>query len=103
MRAWLSQADVGLTSRDFFEDRFSEEELRGLFGDRPVSDFFSWTSPSFRKLGVSRDSLSDDELLALMLDQPRLIRRPLVVVDGEIVGPLSGTSRITAAVSERLG
>ena len=38
-----------------------------------------------------------------MLEQPRLIRRPLVVVDGEIVGPISGTSRITAAVSERLG
>lgn len=103
MRAWLSQADVELTSRDFFEDRFSKEELRGLFGDRPASDFFSWNSPSFRKMGVSRDSLSDDELLALMLDQPRLIRRPLVVVDGEIVGPLSGTSRIAAAVSERLG
>ena len=102
MRAWLSQADVDLTSRDFFEDRFSEDELRRLFGDRPASDFFSWRSPSFRKMGVSRDSLGEDELVALMLEEPRLIRRPLVVVDGEVVGPLSGTSQITAAVSERL-
>ena len=103
MRAWLSRADVELRSRDFFEHRFSEAELRQLFGDRPVSDFFSWNSPSFRKMGRSRDSLTDDELVGLMLDEPRLIRRPLVVVDGEVVGPLSGTSRITAAVSERLG
>ena len=91
-----------LRSRAFFDDRFSEDELRRLFGDRPVADFFSWNSPSFRKLGVSRDSLGEDELLALMLEEPRLIRRPLVVVDGEIVGPLSGASRIQAAVSERL-
>jgi arsenate reductase-like glutaredoxin family protein len=103
VRAWLSQADVELRSRDFFEDRFSEAELRELFGDRPVSDFFSWNSPSFRKTGRSRDSVTDDDLVALMLDEPRLVRRPLVVVDGEVVGPLSGTDRITAAVTERLG
>jgi arsenate reductase-like glutaredoxin family protein len=103
VRAWLSQADVELRSRDFFEDRFSEAELRELFGDRPVSDFFSWNSPSFRKMGRSRDSVTDDDLVALMLDEPRLVRRPLVVVDGEVVGPLSGTDRITAAVTERLG
>ena len=103
MRAWLSRAAVELRSRDFFEDRFSEAELRRLFGDRPASDFFSWNSPSFRKMGRSRDSLTEDELVALMLGEPRLIRRPLVVVDGEAVGPLSGTDRITAAVSERLG
>jgi arsenate reductase-like glutaredoxin family protein len=103
VRAWLSRADVELRSRDFFEDRFSETELRELFGDRPVSDFFSWNSPSFRKMGRSRDSVTDDDLVALMLDEPRLVRRPLVVVDGEVVGPLSGTDRITAAVTERLG
>jgi arsenate reductase-like glutaredoxin family protein len=102
VRAWLSQADVELESRDFFQDRFSEAELRALFGGRPVSDFFSWNSPSFRKMGVGRDALSDDQLVALMLDEPRLVRRPLVVIDGDAVGPLSGTDWIEAAISDRL-
>ena len=76
MRAWLSQAGVDLESRDFFQDRFSEGELRRIIGDRPTSDFFSWNSPSFRKMGVDRHALSHDELIALMLEEPRLIRRP---------------------------
>ena len=102
MRAWLSQAGVDLESRDFFQDRFSEGELRRIIGDRPTSDFFSWNSPSFRKMGVDRHALSHDELIALMLEEPRLIRRPLVVVDGDVVGPLSGTRRITEALSDLL-
>ena len=99
----LLQAGLEVQERDFFQDPFSEAELRALIGDRSPADIFSWKSPSFRKMGRSRDSLTDDELVALMLDEPRLIRRPLVAVDGEVIGPLSGTSRITAAVSERLG
>jgi arsenate reductase-like glutaredoxin family protein len=99
VRAWLSQADVEFESRDFFQDRFSEEELRRVIGRRAVSDFFSWKSPSFRKMGVERDALIDDELITLMLEEPRLIRRPLVLVDGEVVGPLSGARRIAEALT----
>jgi arsenate reductase-like glutaredoxin family protein len=86
--------------RDFFADRFSEDELRGIFGDRPASEFFSWVSPSFRKLGVSRKSLSDDQLIALMLEQPRLIRRPLIVVSGELLTPKGGGDRIILALED---
>ena len=86
--------------RDFFADRFSENEIRGLLGDRPVSEFFSWVSPSFRKLGVSRKSLSDDQLIAMMLEQPRLIRRPLIVVSGELLTPKGGGDRIILALED---
>jgi arsenate reductase-like glutaredoxin family protein len=86
--------------RDFFVDRFSEDELRGIFGDRPASEFFSWVSPSFRKLGVPRDSLSDDQLIALMLEQPRLIRRPLIVVNGEPLTPRGGSDKIILALED---
>lgn len=39
---------------------------------------FNFRSPSFRKLGLERDRLGDEELIKLMLDEPRLIRRPVV-------------------------
>ena len=91
-----------VAARDFFQDRLSEEELREIIGDRSVAEFFSWVSPSFRKLGIARESLRDDQLIAMMLDEPRLIRRPLVVVDGEVVGPLSGARRIKQALAGRI-
>ena len=86
--------------RDFFADRFSEIEILGLLGDRPVSEFFSWVSPSFRKLGVPRNSLSDDQLIAMMLEQPRLIRRPLIVVNGELLTPKGGSDRIILTLED---
>ena len=76
---------VELDERDFFQDRFSEEELRQLIGSRSASDVFSWSSPSFKKLGLVREDLSDDQLLRLMLEEPRLIRRPLILAADELV------------------
>ena len=45
---------------------------------------FAFGSPSFKKLGRSAEQLSDAELLELILSEPRLLRRPLLV-DGERV------------------
>ena len=90
---------MSFDERDFFANPFTIEELRDLIGSRPVSDYFSWRSPSFRKLGVSRDELDDDRMLQLMVDEPRLIRRPLIrAEDG---GLIVGTDK--KAMAELLG
>ena len=94
---------VDVESRDFFQDRFSEGELRSLLGARPAPDFFSWASPSFRKLGMNRDSINEDQLITMMLNEPRLIRRPLIVVDGELLPSVSGNLKIISALEKRIG
>ena len=85
MRAWLSAKDVHLEERDFFRHPFSEEELRSLIGGRSPADIFSWKSPSFQKLDVDADALTGDDLIRLMLEEPRLIRRPLTVTGDELI------------------
>ena len=85
MKAELSQKGVELDERDFFQDGFSEEELRALIGDRPVSGYFSYNSPSFRKMGLDRDQLSNDQLLKMMVEEPRLVRRPLIQIGDDLV------------------
>jgi len=85
VKASLSQDGVELDERDFFKDGFSESELRDLLGDTLAADVFSWRSPSARKLGLDRDTVTDDELIRLMLEEPRLIRRPLIQVEGRLV------------------
>ena len=81
------QVGLEVEERDFFQDPFSEAELRALIGDRSPADIFSWKSPSFRKMGIDRDSLDDDRMIALMLEEPRLIRRPVTAIgDTLIVG-----------------
>ena len=81
------QVGLEVEERDFFQDPFTEAELRALIGDRSPADIFSWKSPSFRKMGIDRDSLDDDRMIALMLNEPRLIRRPVTAIgDTLIVG-----------------
>ena len=48
---------------------------------RPASEMFNFRSPSFKKIGMDRNKLGEDDLINLMLREPRLIRRPLVRID----------------------
>ena len=68
-----------LELRDFFAEPLSEEELRMLLNRVPVSELFSWRSPSSIPYRARRDELTIDELVAAMLGEPRLIRRPILV------------------------
>ena len=74
-----------IEDRDFFKETFSEAELRELLGDRPVKDVFSFRSPSFKAMGLDPDSLTGDDLVRLMLQEPRLIRRPIVRLGNELI------------------
>ena len=75
-----------MDERDFFADPLSADELREIIGERSAADFFSWRSPSFRKLGVDRASLSEERMIELMVGEPRLIRRPLIrTEDGGLI------------------
>ncbi len=86
MKAELSQAGIEFNERDFFADPFTPDELRDLIGERSPSDYFSWRSPSFRKTGLKRDEISDQQMLDLMVGEPRLIRRPLIrTPDGNLI------------------
>ena len=85
MKAGLSQAGVPtIEERDFFKDSFSRDELEELIAKDDTTKFFSFRSPSFKKLGLEKDSLERDQIISLMLEEPRLIKRPIVKI-GDLV------------------
>ncbi len=73
----LSQQGVEIEERDFFKDPFSEAELEELMTLAPPSELFSWRSPSFRKMNLDKATLEPQDLVRLMAQEPRLIRRPM--------------------------
>ena len=93
------QNGVIIEERDFFADRFSEEELRALMQGREIRELFAWRSPSFKAMGLDPDSLSDDELVRLMLQEPRFIRRPLTQIGDRLVA--GGSEKDLAAALEQ--
>jgi len=66
--------------RDYFKDRFTIEELRTVLADAELTphEVLSRRAKAYATLVGDRD-LSDDELLALMVQEPTLLRRPLAV------------------------
>ena len=85
MRALLSQINLEIEERDFFRDPFARKELECLFRKHSPSAFFSWQSPSFRKLNCKKAELEEPRLLDLMVADPRLIKRPLIQIDDELI------------------
>ena len=79
------QDGVELEERDFFVDPFTEVEIRDLIGERDPADFFSWNSPSFKKMALKREDLTGDRLIEMMVEEPRLVRRPLVRLADELI------------------
>ena len=74
----LLQNGVQVQERDYFKDPFSGQELTALASSVGISQIFASRSPSLKKMGLAGKDLSEGEMLALMLKEPRLVRRPLV-------------------------
>lgn len=83
-------------TRDLFKQPLSIEELRALVRLVPVRDLFSWKSPIARRRGLAPEGVTDDELLALMAGEPRLIRRPITVVGDRVI--IGADAKALAAV-----
>lgn len=45
---------------------------------------FNFRSPSFKALSLDREKLSNDQLVELMLKEPRLVRRPVIRVKNKV-------------------
>ncbi|KPK22972.1 MAG: hypothetical protein AMJ70_04600 [Dehalococcoidia bacterium SG8_51_3] len=73
-----------INERDFFKNPFNRNEIEGLLGDKPASEMFNFKSPSFKKLGIEKDKLVDEDLIGLMLKEPRFIRRPVVRIGNNV-------------------
>jgi len=93
------QNGLEVTDRDFFKETFSESEIRELAAMAGTENIFARRSPSLKKLSLTDKELSDDEMVNLMLQEPKLIRRPLIKVGGKLmVG--GGTAVVEAAIAE---
>jgi arsenate reductase len=79
--------DLGadLEERDYAKAPLSADELRDLFAGRDPRDFLNPRSPVFKTMGLAGKSLTPEQALALMVNEPNLIKRPIVVAGRELI------------------
>ena len=74
-----------MEERDFFKEPFSQQEIQDLASDVGTAQMFARRSPSLKKMGLADQDLSDEQMVSLMLQEPRLVRRPLVRIGGRLL------------------
>jgi Spx/MgsR family transcriptional regulator len=83
----LKESDVDYERREFFKDRFTKEELRTLLeqNNLTVQDVISTRSTPYKQHDLANRDLTDDEILDLMIEDPRLLRRPIVLSGDTVI------------------
>lgn len=77
-KALLEEHGCRLEVRNLLTEPWTRERLLEFFGDRPVGEWFNRAAPRIRDGDVDPENLDRDSALALMLEEPLLIRRPLL-------------------------
>ncbi len=82
-KALLAASGHQVEAHDLLTTPWTPERLRPFFGALPVAQWFNPSAPRLKAGEVDPEALDEAAALAAMLQDPLLIRRPLMEVDGE--------------------
>ena len=74
----LAAAGHQVVARNLLTEAWQPERLRTFFGNLAVRDWFNYSAPAIKYGEIEPDRLTEQQALALMLENPLLIRRPLM-------------------------
>lgn len=83
----LKDSGVDYDRREYFKDRFTADELRQLLESHglTVADVISTRSTPYKEHDLANRRLGDDEIVDLMVEDPRLLRRPIVIAGEKVL------------------
>ena len=81
----LAAAGHQVVAKDILTETWQAERLRAFFGELTVRDWFNYSAPAIKLGEIEPDTLTEQEALALMLENPLLIRRPLMQVGDDVM------------------
>ncbi|ACF44312.1 thioredoxin domain-containing protein [Pelodictyon phaeoclathratiforme] len=81
-KAMLELSGHTLETVNLLEYAWSKEELAAYLGDKPVADCFNPAAPMIKSGELNPQSFTREEAIAMMIQQPLLIKRPLMKIGG---------------------
>lgn len=79
-KALLKAAGHEVLDHNLLTQSWQVEDLRLFFGERPVCEWFNRTAPRVKSGEVVPEKIDAETALGLMVNDPILIRRPLIQV-----------------------
>ncbi|WP_419769591.1 MAG: ArsC/Spx/MgsR family protein [Candidatus Marinarcus sp.] len=80
-KALLKVCGVEFSVKSILDTPWSKEELESFFDGLSVPEIFNLTAPKVKDKSIDIHTISKDEAIKLMLDEPLLIKRPLLQID----------------------
>ncbi len=74
----LAAAGHQVVALNLLTEPWQPDRLRAFFGALAVRDWFNYSAPPIKYGEIEPDKLTEPQALALMLENPLLIRRPLM-------------------------
>ncbi|MGM0588551.1 MAG: arsenate reductase family protein [Bacteroidota bacterium] len=84
-RKWLNERNIEIPFSDISEEPFTEEELDELIRKVGLSTLINKRSRTWRDLGLAKSDPSEKELRQAALSNPKLIKRPILVLGESVV------------------
>ncbi len=80
-KAWLQENEIPYTERNIFSEALSLDEVKSILRmtEDGTDEIISTRSKTFQKLDVDIDSLPMHELYTLIMENPGLLRRPIIM------------------------
>ena len=76
----LKAAGHQLEAHNLLTEALTKDKLRLFFGDRPVAEWFNKAAPKVKSGEVVPEKIDGETALTMMVNDPLLIRRPLIQV-----------------------
>ena len=81
-KALLAAAGHEVIAHNLLTECWTQQRLLAFFGERPVKEWFNPAAPRVKSGEVAPELLDAKSALKLMLEDPLLIRRPLIEAGG---------------------
>jgi len=82
-RAWLEEHELEFVEKNIFHEPLTKREIKRILTltEEGTEEIISYRSQAYQELEIELETLSMSELLDLFMEQPSLIRRPIIMDD----------------------
>lgn len=79
-KAWLEEHSIDYIERNILANPLTVEEIKSIFRltEEGTSEIISTNSKTFQELNIDIESLSLNELYTLIMENPKMVRRPMI-------------------------
>ena len=82
-KSWLEEQELEYVEKNIYHEPLTKDEIKEILmlTDEGTEEIISYRSQAYKSLEEDINKLSMNELLDLLIEEPSLIRRPIIMDD----------------------